>query len=122
MPFSAKRILVTGGAGLIGSHLCERLVAAGHDIVCLDNFLSSSDGNMRRLIDNSRFTVLRHDITQPLYQDFDEIYNLACPAAPVYYPSAPVQVMKTTLLGAMNMLELATRVGAPVLQASTSEI
>jgi len=122
MPLSGKRILVTGGAGLIGSHLCERLIAAGHEIVCLDNFFTGTDRNMRSLLESPRFSVLRHDITQPLDAKVDEIYNLACPAAPVHYQVAPVGVMKVTINGAMNMLELAARTGARVLQASTSEV
>jgi UDP-glucuronate decarboxylase len=122
MSSSAKRILVTGGAGLIGSHLCERLIAAGHEVVCIDNFFSGTDRNMRLLLEHPRFRHVRHDITQPFDETVDEIYNLACPAAPVHYQVAPVGVLKVTIHGAMNMLELAMRTGARVLQASTSEV
>jgi UDP-glucuronate decarboxylase len=119
---SRKRILVTGGAGFLGSHLCERLVADGHDVICADNYYTGTKDNIVHLMNNSHFEVLRHDVTFPLYVEIDEIYNLACPASPVHYQYDPVQTTKTTVHGAINMLGLAKRTGAKILQASTSEV
>ena len=117
-----KRVLVTGGAGFLGSFLCERLLADGDDVVCVDNFFTGSRDNIQSLLGNHRFELLRHDITFPLYVEIDEIYNLACPASPVHYQHDPVQTTKTSVHGAINMLGLAKRTGAKILQASTSEI
>ncbi len=117
-----KRILVTGGAGFLGSHLCERLLSQGHDILCVDNFFTGAKGNVAHLIGNPRFELMRHDVTFPLYVEVDEIYNLACPASPVHYQHDPVQTTKTSVHGAINMLGLAKRVKAKILQASTSEV
>ena len=117
-----KRILVTGGAGFLGSHLCEYLLNQGHDILCVDNFYTGSKRNIAHLLSHPRFELLRHDITFPLYVEVDEIYNLACPASPVHYQNDPVQTTKTSVHGAINMLGLAKRVKAKILQASTSEI
>jgi len=117
-----KRILVTGGAGFLGSHLCERLLNDGHDVICLDNFFTGTRDNIQHLLGNPRFEVLRHDVTQPLYVEVDEIYNLACPASPPHYQHDPIHTMKTSVLGAMNMLGLARRTGAKIFQASTSEV
>jgi UDP-glucuronate decarboxylase len=117
-----KRILVTGGAGFIGSHLCARLVADGHDVLCLDNFFTGSKDNILGLLDNPHFELMRHDVTFPLYVEVDEIYNLACPASPVHYQHDPVQTTKTSVHGAINMLGLAKRTKAKILQASTSEV
>lgn len=117
-----KRILVTGGAGFLGSHLCERLLNDGHDVLCLDNFFSSIKDNIVHLFDNPHFEYLRHDVTFPLYIEVDEIYNLACPASPVHYQHDSVQTTKTSVHGAINMLGLAKRVGAKIFQASTSEV
>jgi UDP-glucuronate decarboxylase len=117
-----KRILVTGGAGFLGSHLCSRLLQEGHEVLCVDNFFTSSRGNIRQLLDNRYFELMRHDITFPLYVEVDEIYNLACPASPIHYQFDPVQTTKTSVHGAINMLGLAKRVGAKILQASTSEV
>ena len=117
-----KRILVTGGAGFLGSHLCERLLQDGHDVICADNFFTGSKDNIRHLIDNPYFELMRHDITFPLFVEVDEIYNLACPASPVHYQHDPVQTTKTSVHGAINVLGLAKRVGAKVFQASTSEV
>ena len=122
MSIGTKRILVTGGGGFIGSHLCERLLAEGHEVVAVDSFFTGRRDNILHLLDNPRFDVLRHDITQPLYVEADEIYNLACPASPVHYQFDPIHTMKTSVLGAINMLGLARRLKAPVLQASTSEV
>jgi len=122
MSYTVRRILVTGGAGFIGSHLCERLVAAGHEVLCVDNFFTGAKGNVERLLGNARFELLRHDVTVPLYVEVDEIYNLACPASPIHYQRDPVQTTKTSVHGAINMLGLAKRTGAKVLQASTSEV
>lgn len=119
---SKKRILVTGGAGFIGSHLCDRLVREGHDVLCVDNFFTGVKDNIASLIGKSNFELLRHDITFPLYVEVDEIYNLACPAAPIHYQFDPVQTTKTSVHGAINMLGLAKRVKAKILQASTSEV
>jgi UDP-glucuronate decarboxylase len=118
----SKKILVTGGSGFIGSHLCEKLLALGHDVLCVDNYFTGSKDNVVHLTQHPRFELLRHDITFPLYVEVDEIYNLACPASPVHYQFDPVQTTKTSVLGAINMLGLAKRVKARILQASTSEI
>ncbi len=117
-----KRILVTGGAGFVGSHLCERLLAEGNDVLCADNFYTGTKRNILHLLDNPNFELIRHDVTFPLYVEVDEIYNLACPASPVHYQHDPVQTTKTSVHGAINMLGLAKRVGAKILQASTSEV
>jgi UDP-glucuronate decarboxylase len=117
-----KRILVTGGAGFIGSHLCKRLVARGDEVVCVDNFYTGRKQNVLGLIGNPLFEILRHDVTFPLYAEVDQIYNLACPASPVHYQFDPVQTTKTSVHGAINMLGLAKRLRAPILQASTSEV
>ncbi|HUN43442.1 MAG TPA: UDP-glucuronic acid decarboxylase family protein [Acetobacteraceae bacterium] len=122
MPLTRKRVLVTGGAGFLGSHLCERLLAGGDDVLCADNYFTGRKDNIAHLLPNPNFEAMRHDITFPLYVEVDEIYNLACPASPVHYQYDPVQTTKTSVLGAINMLGLAKRVGAKVLQASTSEI
>src|SRR3954463_1612964 len=116
------RILVTGGAGFIGSHLCERLLAEGHDVICLDNFFTGRRENVYRLMDSMRFTLGRHDITEPVLLEVDQIYNLACPASPVHYQYNPVKTVKTNVMGTINMLGLAKRVKARILQASTSEV
>jgi len=117
-----KRILITGGAGFLGSHLCERLLNEGNDVICVDNFFTGDKANIAHLLDNSYFELLRHDVTFPLYVEVDEIYNLACPASPVYYQFDPVQTTKTSVMGAINMLGLAKRTKAKILQASTSEV
>ncbi len=117
-----RRILVTGGAGFLGSHLCERLVAAGHEVLCVDNYFTGRRVNVAHLLDAPAFELLRHDVTFPLYVEVDEIYNLACPASPVHYQFDPVQTTKTSVHGAINMLGLAKRVRARMLQASTSEV
>jgi UDP-glucuronate decarboxylase len=117
-----KRILVTGGAGFLGSHLCERLLADGHDVLCVDNFFTGTRDNILSLLDNKRFEFMRHDVTFPLYVEVDEIYNLACPASPNHYQHDPVQTTKTSVHGAINMLGLAKRLGATIFQASTSEV
>lgn len=117
-----RKILVTGGAGFLGSHLCDRLVKEGHDVLCVDNFFTGSKANIAHLIGNPYFEVMRHDVTFPLYVEVDQIYNLACPASPVHYQFDPVQTTKTSVHGAINMLGLAKRVKARILQASTSEI
>ncbi len=116
------KVLVTGGAGFIGSHLCERLLADNRDVLCLDNYFTGSKQNVAPLLDNSRFEVMRHDVTFPLYVEVDEIYNLACPASPIHYQFDPVQTTKTSVHGAINMLGLAKRVRARIFQASTSEV
>ncbi len=118
----AKKVLVTGGAGFIGSHLCERLVARGDDVLCLDNFFTGAKANVAHLLGKSNFELLRHDVTLPLYVEVDEIYNLACPASPVHYQYDPVQTTKTSVHGAINMLGLAKRTNAKILQSSTSEV
>ena len=117
-----RRILVTGGAGFLGSHLCERLLAAGHDVICADNFFTGTKSNIAPFLANPRFELLRHDVTIPLYVEVDEIYNLACPASPIHYHFDPVQTTKTSVHGAINMLGLAKRIKARILQASTSEV
>jgi UDP-glucuronate decarboxylase len=120
--FDRKRILVTGGAGFLGSHLCERLLADGHDVLCVDNFFTGSRENIFPLLDHKRFELMRHDVTFPLYVEVDEIFNLACPASPIHYQHDPVQTTKTSVHGAINMLGLAKRLGAKIFQASTSEV
>jgi UDP-glucuronate decarboxylase len=120
--YHRKRILVTGGAGFLGSHLCERLLNDGHDVICLDNFFTGTKDNIIHLMDNHCFEVMRHDVTFPLYIEVDEIYNLACPASPIHYQHDPVQTTKTSVHGAINMLGLAKRTGAKIMQASTSEV
>ncbi|HYE46130.1 MAG TPA: UDP-glucuronic acid decarboxylase family protein [Caulobacter sp.] len=119
---SGKRILITGGAGFIGSHLCERLLGTGNEVLCVDNFFTGARANIRHLIGNPDFELIRHDVTFPLYVEVDQIYNLACPASPVHYQYDPVQTTKTSVHGAINMLGLAKRTGARILQASTSEV
>jgi UDP-glucuronate decarboxylase len=117
-----KRILITGGAGFVGSHLCERLLAEGNDIICLDNFFTGSKDNIAHLIGKPYFELVRHDVTMPFFAEVDEIYNLACPASPIHYQYNPIKTVKTSVMGAINMLGLAKRVKAKVLQASTSEV
>jgi Nucleoside-diphosphate-sugar epimerases len=117
-----ERILVTGGAGFLGSHLCERLLAQGAEVICLDNFFTGTLDNIVHLRGNPRFDIVRHDVTVPIQLEVDRIYNLACPASPVYYQQDPVQTTKTSVHGAINMLDLARRLGIPILQASTSEV
>ena len=119
---SARRVLVTGGAGFLGSHLCDRLVARGDDVLCVDNFFTGSKQNVGHLLGKGNFELLRHDVTFPLYVEVDEIYNLACPASPIHYQHDPVQTTKTSVHGAINMLGLAKRCKAKILQASTSEV
>ncbi|GBE36359.1 UDP-glucose 4-epimerase [bacterium BMS3Bbin07] len=119
---SVKRILVTGGAGFLGSHLCERLLSEGHEVICLDNFYTGRKANIAHLMDNPYFETLRHDICFPLYIEVDQIYNLACPASPIHYQFDPVQTTKTSVIGAINMLGLAKRLRIKILQASTSEV
>jgi UDP-glucuronate decarboxylase len=119
---STKRVLVTGGAGFLGSHLCERLLRDGHEVLCVDNFFTGRRRNVEHLISNPVFEMMRHDVTFPLYVEVDEIYNLACPASPIHYQFDPVQTTKTSVHGAINMLGLAKRVRAKILQASTSEV
>ena len=120
--FDNKRILVTGGAGFLGSHLCEKLLSEGNEVVCLDNYYTGSKKNISHLMDNENFELLRHDICFPLYVEVDEIYNLACPASPIHYQYDPVQTTKTSVHGSINMLGLAKRQGAKIFQASTSEV
>jgi UDP-glucuronate decarboxylase len=117
-----KRILVTGGAGFIGSHLCERLLNMGHEVVCLDNYFTGSKMNIVHLLDNHYFEMIRHDVTMPFFIEVDEIYNLACPASPIHYQYNPIKTVKTSVMGAINMLGLAKRIKAKILQASTSEV
>ncbi|CAN2535868.1 UDP-glucose+4-epimerase [Methylocapsa aurea] len=118
----SRRILVTGGAGFLGSHLCERLIAAGHDVLCVDNFFTGQRKNIHHLLGHNNFELLRHDVTFPLFVEVDEIYNLACPASPIHYQFDPVQTTKTSVIGAINMLGLAKRLKVKVFQASTSEV
>jgi UDP-glucuronate decarboxylase len=118
----AKRVLVTGGAGFLGSHLCERLLAQGDDVLCVDNYFTGRKDNVAHLLGDPRFEAMRHDITHPLFVEVDEIYNLACPASPIHYQFDPVQTTKTSVIGAINMLGLAKRVKAKIFQASTSEV
>jgi UDP-glucuronate decarboxylase len=122
MDLTRKRVLVTGGAGFLGSHLCERLLRDGHDVLCADNYFTGRKDNIAHLMRDPHFEAMRHDITFPLYVEVDEIYNLACPASPVHYQFDPVQTTKTSVIGAINMLGLAKRIGARILQASTSEV
>lgn len=117
-----KRILVTGGAGFLGSHLCERLLSEGNEVICLDNFFTGSKSNVVHLLNNPYFELVRHDVTVPYYAEVDEIYNLACPASPIHYQYNPIKTVKTSVMGAINMLGLAKRIKAKVLQASTSEV
>jgi Nucleoside-diphosphate-sugar epimerases len=117
-----KRILITGGAGFLGSHLCEHLLAQGHDIICLDNFFTGSKNNILHLLSNPHFELIRHDIINPIFLEVEEIYNLACPASPVHYQYNPIKTIKTNVMGAINTLGLAKRVRATILQASTSEV
>ncbi|WP_062055038.1 UDP-glucuronic acid decarboxylase family protein [Aquimarina longa] len=117
-----KKILVTGGAGFIGSHLCERLLKEGNEVICLDNYFTGDKQNIIHLLDNPYFELVRHDVTEPYYAEVDEIYNLACPASPVHYQYNPIKTIKTSVMGAINMLGLAKRVKAKILQASTSEV
>ena len=117
-----KKILVTGGAGFVGSHLCTRLINEGHDVICLDNYFTGDKKNILHLMGNPRFELVRHDITEPFYAEVDEIYNLACPASPVHYQYNPIKTIKTSVMGAINTLGLAKRVKAKILQASTSEV
>lgn len=116
------RVLVTGGAGFLGSHLCDRLLAAGHELVCVDNFSTGSKANVRHLLNDLRFDLIRHDIVHPLFAEVDQIYNLACPASPVHYQSDPIHTIKTSVLGTMNVLGLAKRLNAKILHSSTSEV
>lgn len=118
----SDRILITGGAGFLGSHLCERLLAEGNEVICADNYFTGSKSNVAHLLGNPKFELIRHDVTFPLYIEVDQIYNLACPASPVHYQHDPVQTTKTSVHGAINMLGLAKRVGARIFQASTSEV
>src|SRR5437868_957538 len=120
--YNNRRVLVTGGAGFIGSHLCERLLAGGHEVLCVDNFFTATRPNVERFMSNLRFELVRHDICFPLYVEVDKIYNLACPASPIHYQLDPVQTTKTSVHGAINMLGLAKRVKAKILQTSTSEV
>ncbi len=120
--YKRKRVLVTGGAGFLGSHLCDRLIDAGNEVVCVDNFFTSTRENIEHLLDHPRFELIRHDVTFPLYIEVDEIFNLACPASPIHYQHDPVQTTKTSVHGAINMLGLAKRVRAKIFQASTSEV
>ena len=119
---SSKRVLVTGGAGFLGSHLCDRLIADGHEVLCLDNFFTGDKANIAHLLGNPKFELMRHDVTFPLFVEVDEIYNLACPASPVHYQHDPVQTTKTSVHGAINLLGLAKRLGIRIFQASTSEV
>src|SRR3954462_6451533 len=119
---SLKRILVTGGAGFVGSHLCDRLVAQGHDVICLDNLFTSQKSNIEHQLGKKNFEFIRHDVIHPVWLEVDEIYNLACPAAPGHYQYNPIKTMKTSVMGAINMLGLAKRTKAKILHASTSEV
>jgi len=122
MIHNQKRILITGGAGFLGSHLCDRLIAEGHDVLCLDNFFTGSKKNINHLLSKPNFELIRHDLVQPIFIEADEIYNLACPASPIHYQYNPVKTVKTSVMGSINMLGLAKRIKAKILQASTSEI
>jgi len=122
MIHTQKRILITGGAGFLGSHLCDRLIAEGHDVLCMDNFFTGSKRNISHLLGKPNFELMRHDLVQPIFIEADEIYNLACPASPIHYQYNPVKTVKTSVMGSINMLGLAKRVKAKILQASTSEI
>jgi UDP-glucuronate decarboxylase len=119
---NSRQVLVTGGAGFLGSHLCDALIAQDYSVICLDNFYTGNRQNVAHLLDHPRFEVIRHDVTFPIYLEVDEIYNLACPASPIHYQYDPVQTTKTSVHGAINMLGLAKRVKARILQASTSEV
>ncbi len=121
-PYQPKRILVTGGGGFLGSHLCERLLDKGYEVICVDNFFSGSKNNIAHLLKNRNFELIRHDIIHPLYVEVDEIYNLACPASPIHYQYNPIKTVKTNVIGSINMLGLAKRIRAKILQASTSEV
>lgn len=116
------RVLVTGGAGFIGSNLCDRLIKEGNDVICLDNYFTGSKDNVRHLLDNDHFELVRHDLTEPYFAEVDQVYNLACPASPPFYQYDPIKTMQTSIYGAMNMLGLAKRTGAKILQSSTSEV
>ncbi len=118
----AKRILVTGGAGFLGSHLCERLLGDGHEVICIDNYFTGSKRNIVHLLNHPYFELIRHDVTMPIFLEVDEIYNLACPASPIHYQYNPIKTVKTSVMGAVNMLGLAKRIRAKILQASTSEV
>jgi len=122
MSDTQNRILVTGGAGFLGSHLCDRLVEQGHDVICLDNFFTSQKINVAHLLDNPNFELIRHDVSEPIWLEVDQIYNLACPASPVHYQFNPIKTVKTSVMGAINMLGMAKRTGARIMQASTSEV
>ena len=122
MSAASQRILVTGGAGFLGSHLCDRLVERGHDVLCVDNFFTGRKANIAHLLGHPRFELMRHDVTFPLHVEVDQIYNLACPASPRQYQHDPVQTTKTSVIGAINLLGLAKRLQVPILQASTSEV
>ena len=122
MTHSIKRILVTGGAGFLGSHLCDRLIEQGHDVICLDNFFTSQKSNVTHLLDKPNFELIRHDVTHPIFLEVDQVYNLACPASPVHYQYNPIKTIKTSVLGAIHLLGLAKRTRARFLQASTSEV
>ncbi|HEV7336248.1 MAG TPA: GDP-mannose 4,6-dehydratase, partial [Bosea sp. (in: a-proteobacteria)] len=117
-----KRVMVSGGAGFLGSHLCRKLLAQGNEVVCVDNYFTGTRANISELLENKNFDVLRHDVTFPLYVEVDQIYNLACPASPIHYQHDPVQTTKTSVMGAINMLGLAKRLRSRILQASTSEV
>jgi len=117
-----KRILVTGGAGFLGSHLCERLLSEGHDVICLDNFFTSQKTNVKHLLGNPNFELIRHDVTHPIWLEVDQIYNLACPASPIHYQHNPIKTTKVSVMGAINVCGMAKRCGARVFQASTSEV
>lgn len=118
----AERVLITGGAGFLGSHLSDRLIADGHEVICVDNFYTGRKANIAHLLNNARFELIRHDVSFPLYVEVDRIFNLACPASPIHYQRDPVQTTKTSVMGAINMLGLAKRLGIPIMQASTSEV
>lgn len=122
MSFGGKRIMVTGGAGFLGSHLCERLLKDGHDVLCIDNYFTGNRANIAGIVSNPHFEILRHDITSPLYVEVEELYNLACPASPIHYQFDPVQTTKMSVLGAINMLGVVKRTKAKIFQASTSEV
>lgn len=122
LKINSKRVLVTGGAGFLGSHLCAKLVTEGYDVICVDNLFTGSKRNIESLLDHHNFEFIRHDVTFPLYLEVDQIYNLACPASPVQYQHDPVQTTKTSVHGAINLLGLAKRTGARIFQASTSEV
>ncbi len=118
----SQRVLVTGGAGFLGSHLCDRLIEAGHEVLCLDNYFTGSKRSITGLLGNPRFESIRHDVTEPIYLEVDWIFNLACPASPIHYQYNPIKTLKTSVMGSLNLLGLAKRVRARILQASTSEV